>query len=95
MAWNPGDRTDHPAFGNQEIGYEWRGNDRGRFFCFSAMAGEFPGAPSTDALWHLLCEGQIAPVNSMLTRWELNKASIYSAKAGEKDRVYLDSAFFA
>ncbi|MDT9673535.1 polyketide synthase [Pseudomonas sp. JV414] len=62
-------------------------------FCFSAMAGEFPGAPSTDALWHLLCEGQIAPVNSMLTRWELNKASIYSAKAGEKDRVYLDSAF--
>ena len=62
-------------------------------FCFSAMAGEFPGAPSTDALWHLLSQGQIAPVHSMLTRWELNKASIYSAKAGEKDRVYLDSAF--
>lgn len=62
-------------------------------FCFSAMAGEFPGAPSTDALWHLLTQGQIAPINSMLTRWELDKASIYSAKAGEKDRVYLDSAF--
>ena len=62
-------------------------------FCFSAMAGEFPGAPSTDALWHLLSEGQIAPINSMLTRWELDKASIYSAKTGEKDRVYLDSAF--
>lgn len=62
-------------------------------FCFSAMAGEFPGAPSTDALWHLLSQGQIAPIHSMLTRWELNKASIYSAKAGEKDRTYLDSAF--
>ena len=62
-------------------------------FCFSAMAGEFPGAPSTDALWHLLSQGQIAPINSMLTRWELDKAAIFSAKAGEKDRVYLDSAF--
>ncbi|RON09023.1 polyketide synthase [Pseudomonas brassicacearum] len=62
-------------------------------FCFSAMAGEFPGAPSTDALWHLLSEGQIAPIHSMLTRWELDKASIYSAKAGEKDRTYLDSAY--
>ncbi|MGF6330845.1 3-hydroxymyristoyl/3-hydroxydecanoyl-(acyl carrier protein) dehydratase [Pseudomonas sp. BS3782 TE3695] len=62
-------------------------------FCFSAMAGEFPGAPSTDALWHLLSQRQIAPINSMLTRWELDKAAIFSAKAGEKDRVYLDSAF--
>jgi len=62
-------------------------------FCFSAMAGEFPGAPSTDALWHLLSEGQIAPIHSMPTHWELNRESIYSAKAGEKDRTYLDSAF--
>lgn len=62
-------------------------------FCFSAMAGEFPGAPSTDALWHLLAQGQIAPIHSMPTRWELDKASIYSAKAGEKNRTYLDSAF--
>ncbi|WP_260963067.1 beta-ketoacyl synthase N-terminal-like domain-containing protein [Pseudomonas citri] len=62
-------------------------------FCFSAMAGEFPGAPSTDALWQLLSQGQIAPIESMPTRWELEKNSIYSAKAGEKDRVYLDSAF--
>lgn len=62
-------------------------------FCFSAMAGEFPGAPSTDALWHLLSQGQIAPIHSMPTRWELDKASIYSAKAGEKNRTYLDSAF--
>ncbi|CAI8931014.1 Polyketide synthase [Pseudomonas brassicacearum] len=62
-------------------------------FCFSAMAGEFPGAPSTDALWQLLSQGQIAPIESMPTRWELDKASIYSTKAGEKDRTYLDSAF--
>ncbi|MFJ2538964.1 beta-ketoacyl synthase N-terminal-like domain-containing protein [Pseudomonas sp. NPDC087614] len=62
-------------------------------FCFSAMAGEFPGAPSTDALWHLLAQGQVAPIDSMLTRWELDKATIYSAKKGEKDRTYLDSAF--
>lgn len=62
-------------------------------FCFSAMAGEFPGAPSTDALWHLLSQGHRAPIESMPTRWELDKASIYSTKAGEKDRVYLDSAF--
>ncbi len=62
-------------------------------FCFSAMAGEFPGAPSTDALWHLLSQGQIAPIESMSTRWELDKASIYSAKAGEKDRIYLDNGF--
>ncbi len=53
-------------------------------FCFSAMAGEFPGAPSTDALWQLLSQGQIAPIESMPTRWELDKASIYSTKAGEK-----------
>lgn len=53
-------------------------------FCFSAMAGEFPGAPSVDALWHLLAQGQIAPLNSMLPRWELDKASIYSATVGEK-----------
>jgi len=62
-------------------------------FCFSAMAGEFPGAPSTEALWHLLSQGQRAPIESMPARWELDKASIYSAKAGEKDRVYLDNAF--
>ncbi|NWB83568.1 polyketide synthase family protein [Pseudomonas gingeri] len=62
-------------------------------FCFSAMAGEFPGAPSTDALWHLLSEGRIAPIDSMPARWELKKASIYSDKPGEKDRTYLDSAF--
>ncbi|WP_053213859.1 beta-ketoacyl synthase N-terminal-like domain-containing protein [Pseudomonas sp. Q12-87] len=62
-------------------------------FCFSAMAGEFPGAPSTEALWQLLCQGRTAPIESMPARWELDKTSIYSAKAGEKDRVYLDSAF--
>lgn len=62
-------------------------------FCFSAMAGEFPGAPSVDALWHLLAQGQIAPLNSMLPRWELDKASIYSATVGEKNRTYLDSAY--
>ncbi|WP_413791537.1 MULTISPECIES: beta-ketoacyl synthase N-terminal-like domain-containing protein [unclassified Pseudomonas] len=62
-------------------------------FCFSAMAGEFPGAPSTEALWQLLAQGQIAPIESMPTRWEVDKASIYSSKAGEKDRTYLDSAF--
>ena len=62
-------------------------------FCFSAMAGEFPGAPSTDALWQLLSHGQIAPIESMPARWELDKASIYSSTTGEKDRTYLDSAF--
>jgi len=62
-------------------------------FCFSAMAGEFPGAPSVDALWHLLAQGQVAPLNSMLPRWELDKASIYSATVGEKNRTYLDSAY--
>ena len=62
-------------------------------FCFSAMAGEFPGASSIDALWHLLSQGQIAPIESMPARWELDKASIYSAKPGERNRVYLDSAF--
>lgn len=62
-------------------------------FCFSAMAGEFPGAPSTDALWQLLSQGQIAPIESMPARWELDKASIYSSTTGEKDRIYLDSAF--
>ena len=62
-------------------------------FCFSAMAGEFPGAPSTEALWQLLAQGQVAPMESMPTRWEVDKASIYSTKAGEKDRTYLDNAF--
>lgn len=62
-------------------------------FCFSAMAGEFPGAPSTEALWQLLSQGQVAPIESMPTRWDVDKASIYSTKAGEKDRTYLDSAF--
>ncbi|WP_434657886.1 polyketide synthase [Pseudomonas sp. R3-56] len=61
--------------------------------CFSAMAGEFPGASSTDALWHLLSQGGIAPIQAMPARWGLQKASIFSSKAGEKDRVYLDSAF--
>lgn len=62
-------------------------------FCFSAMAGEFPGAPSVDALWHLLAQGQVAPLNSMLPRWEQDKASVYSATVGEKNRTYLDSAY--
>lgn len=62
-------------------------------FCFSAMAGEFPGAPSTDKLWRLLSEGKIAPIHSMLTRWELDKTSIYSATPGKKDSTYLDSAY--
>lgn len=61
--------------------------------CFSAMAGEFPGAPSTDALWNVLVQGEIAPIQAMPARWELDKSAIFSAKAGEKDRTYLDSAF--
>jgi len=61
--------------------------------CFSAMAGEFPGAPSTDALWNVLVQGGIAPIQAMPARWELDKSAIFSAKAGEKDRTYLDSAF--
>ncbi|MBT2338453.1 MULTISPECIES: polyketide synthase family protein [Pseudomonas] len=62
-------------------------------FCFSAMAGEFPGASSIDALWDLLSHGQIAPIESMPARWALDKAAIYSTKPGEKNRTYLDSAF--
>lgn len=61
--------------------------------CFSAMAGEFPGAPSTAALWQLLSQGRMAPIQAMPARWELDKQAIFSEKTGEKDRVYLDSAF--
>ncbi|MBI6619098.1 polyketide synthase [Pseudomonas corrugata] len=61
--------------------------------CFSAMAGEFPGAPSMEALWQLLSQGRIAPIQAMSARWELDRQAIFSAKTGEKDRTYLDSAF--
>ena len=62
-------------------------------FCFSAMAGTFPGATSTQALWQLLATGETAQSHSMLPRWGLTRERIHSDKPGEKDRVYLHEAY--
>ncbi len=45
--------------------------------CFSAMAGTFPGAPSIDALWKLLRQGQRAPQQDLLERWRMARDSIH------------------
>ncbi len=62
-------------------------------FCFSAMSGEFPGAPSIDSLWDLLKEGKTAKIHSLLPNWNINLESIFDDKPGCCNKVYLDKAF--
>lgn len=62
-------------------------------YCFSAMAGEFPGANSVGELWTLLTGDVTAPLRSLLPHWQVNAEAVFSAKPGTRNRVYLDQAF--
>ncbi|WP_416261344.1 beta-ketoacyl synthase N-terminal-like domain-containing protein [Gibbsiella quercinecans] len=65
----------------------------GRSYCFSAMAGEFPGANSIEELWGLLVKGETAPLRSLLPHWQVNAEAVFASKPGTRNRVYLDQAF--
>ena len=62
-------------------------------FCFSAMAGEFPGAKSIEELWDFLNKRKPAATNSLLPRWDVESKSIFNAHPGTLNKVYLDKAF--
>lgn len=62
-------------------------------YCFTAVAGEFPGAASVDALWALLTSGKTAPLRSLLPSWQVKAEAVFASKPGTRDRVYLDRAF--
>ncbi|WP_411754119.1 beta-ketoacyl synthase N-terminal-like domain-containing protein [Serratia sp. (in: enterobacteria)] len=62
-------------------------------YCFSAMAGEFPGANSFEELWALLTSGETAPLRSLLPHWQVDADAVFAAKPGTRNRVYLDQAF--
>ncbi|MBD8452787.1 polyketide synthase family protein [Serratia rubidaea] len=62
-------------------------------YCFSAMAGEFPGAASVEDLWTLLTQGESAPLRSLLPHWQVDADAVLAERPGTRNRVYLDQAF--